>query len=205
MTWEPCWHASPAGCRRQLPSLNRPCEANRISSDDPLPIQARRMSNRIGEAFEAWQKYVEKMPALRERNIKFIFDEWGCRYCNSQGAPSQAPGMLTPLSYGLFLNDLYRHSDMVAASCPTGGLGTVLIDNTGEAVGFSAEGLVMKIMATHFADALPVPVSGNSPQQSVDGTPFVDKPSVPVWKPHLSPGCGCSSFRRSQETHSFRG
>jgi alpha-N-arabinofuranosidase len=81
------------------------------------------------------------------------------------------------------LHELFRHSNMVAASCPTGGLFTVLIDNTGEAVGFAAEGLVMKIMGTHFAGALPVTVSGNSPQQPVRGTPFVDIPSVPIGSP----------------------
>ena len=95
------------------------------------------------------------------------------------------PGMVTPLSYALFLHELFRHSDMVAASCPTGGLYTVLIDITGEAVGFAAEGLVMKIMATHFAGALPVTVSGNSPQPPMSGTPFVDIPSVPSEAPPI--------------------
>jgi alpha-N-arabinofuranosidase len=83
-------------------------------------------------------------------------------------------GMVTPLSYALLLHELFRHSDMVAASCPTGGLYTLLFDNTGEAVGFSAEGLVMKIFATHLAGALPLAISGNSPQQPMSGTPFVD-------------------------------
>jgi alpha-N-arabinofuranosidase len=91
--------------------------------------------------------------------------------------------MLTPLAYALILNELFRHSDMVEASCATGGLGTVLMDNTGEVTGLSAEGLVLKIMQTHFGGAFPVEVSGNSPQQAVDGTPFVDKPNVPIGSP----------------------
>jgi alpha-N-arabinofuranosidase len=154
-----------------------------VDAHDPLPMQARRSSNRIGEAFEAWQKYVEKMPNLKAKGIKFIFDEWGCRYRSAQGVAAQAPGMLTPLSYALLLNEIFRHSDMVEASCATGGLGTVLIDNTGEATGLSAEGMVLKIMQTHFGGAFPVEVSGNSPQQPVDGTPFVDKPNVPIGSP----------------------
>jgi alpha-N-arabinofuranosidase len=56
----------------------------------------------------------------------------------------------------------------------------VLIDNAGEATGLSAEGLVLKLMQTRFAGALPLEVGGNSPQQPVDGVPFVDKPSVPI-------------------------
>ena len=154
-----------------------------VNSDDPLWAQARRLPNRVGEFFEAWQKYLERMPNLKEKNIKFIFDEWGCRNRRMTPGAYQAPGMLTPLAYALLLNELFRHSDVVQASCATGGLGTVLIDNTGEATGLSAEGLVLKIMANHFTNALPVSVSGNSPQQAVPGTVFVDVPNVPVGSP----------------------
>jgi alpha-N-arabinofuranosidase len=154
-----------------------------VDVQDPLQDKTRRMSNRIGEAFEAWQKYVDKMPSLKEKNIKFIFDEWGVRYRSADGKSHRPPGMVSPLSYALFLHELFRHSDMVAASCPTGGLFSVLVDDTGEAVGFPGEGLVMKIMGTHFPGALPVQVSGNSPQQSVRGTPFVDIPAVPIGSP----------------------
>ncbi len=156
-----------------------------VDVEDPLQIRTRRMSNRIGEALDAWQKYVEKMPWLKVSNIKFIFDEWGVRFIPANGKRSfrRPAGMVTPLSYALYLHELFRHSDMVDASCPTGGLGTVLIDRTGKAVGFSADGLVIKIMANHFSNALPVKVSGNSPQQAVQGTPFVDIPTSPIGSP----------------------
>ena len=150
-----------------------------VNVQDPLPLQSRRTANRIGEAIEVWQKYCEKMPWLKEKKVKYIFDEWGCR--NRQiGASSQPPGMLTPLCYALFLHEMFRNSDMVAASCATGSLGTVLVTGTGEAAGYSAEGLVLKIMATHFANARPVPVSGNAPPQPVPGTPWVDIPKTPI-------------------------
>ncbi|MBN2130922.1 MAG: hypothetical protein JW741_15580 [Sedimentisphaerales bacterium] len=153
------------------------------ASSDPLPIQARRTSNRIGEAMEVWQEYVKKMPWLKEHNVKFIFDEWGTRNRSVTGANTPVPAMLTPLCYALYLNEMFRHSDMVAASCATGSLGTVLIDNTGQATGFSVEGLVLKIMANHFGGARPVAVDGNSPQQPVPGTPWVDVPKVPIGSP----------------------
>jgi alpha-N-arabinofuranosidase len=57
------------------------------------------------------------------------------------------------------------------------------VDNTGEVTGFSAEGLVMKLLANHFTNALPVTVGGNSPQQAVPGTPWVDIPKVPIGSP----------------------
>lgn len=162
-------------------------EAQRFvdASSDPLQFRTRRLANRIGEAFDAWQKYVEKMPSLKDRDIKFIFDEWGCRYRspNGQRFSRRPAGMVTPLSYAMFMHEMFRHSDQIAASCPTGGLGTVLVDRTGHTVGLSADGLMMKIMANHFSNALPLSVSGNSPQQPVSGTAYVDIPVSPVGSP----------------------
>jgi len=150
---------------------------------DPLQFRARRLANRIGGAFEAWDKYVEKMPWLKEKNIKFIFDEWGNRMRsasgNGGGGFMQQSGMLMPLSYALCLHEMFRHSDMIAASCATGGL-RLLTDHTGEAVGFTAEGVVMKLLQTHFINALPVAAEGDSPQQLVPGTAFVDRGTRPT-------------------------
>ena len=94
----------------------------------------------------------------------------------------QQSGMLMPLSYALCLHEMFRHSDMIAASCATGGL-RMLTDHTGEAVGLTAEGVVMKLMQTHYNNALPVAVDGDSPQQLVPGTPFVDRGTKPTGSP----------------------
>jgi alpha-N-arabinofuranosidase len=150
---------------------------------DPLQFRARRLANRIGGAFDAWDKYVEKMPSLKDKNIKFIFDEWGNRFRSEDGQNHQPPAMLAPLSYALCLHEMFRHSGMIAASCATGGLRTVLTDITGDAVGYMPEGLVLKLMATHFANAHPVVVDGDSPQQQVTGTEWVDKGPKPTGSP----------------------
>lgn len=154
-----------------------------VDVDDPLPLRARRLANRLGGAFAAWQKYVDAMPSLQTSNIKFIFDEWGNRFRSADGKNHQPPAMVTPLSYGLYLHEIFRHSDRVGASCALQGLGTLVIDNTGDAVGFRPDGLVLKIMATHFANALPVAVDGNSPQLPMRGTPFVDMGPSPTGSP----------------------
>jgi alpha-N-arabinofuranosidase len=158
-----------------------------VDVHDPLQFRARRLANRIGEAFEAWDKYVEKMPWLKEKDIKFIFDEWGNRLRsasgNGGGSFMRQTGMLMPLSYALCFHEMFRHSDMIAASCATGGLRTVLTDNTGEAVGFAAEGLVMKLMQTNFLNAYPIAVEGDSPQQLLPGTALVDRGTKPTGSP----------------------
>jgi alpha-L-arabinofuranosidase len=149
------------------------------ASHDPLPMRARRDANRIGEAFEVFEKYMEMMPELKEKKFKFSFDEWGCRFRSAGGMDFfRRGGMVSPLNCALLLHELFRRSDRVALSCPTGGLFAVLVDETNEAVGYSADGLVMKLMATHFGRALPVAVDGNSPQKPVSGTPYVDKPTA---------------------------
>jgi len=157
-----------------------------VDVHDPLQFRARRLANRIGEAFEAWDKYVEKMPSLKDKGIKFIFDEWGNRLrsaspSDTAGFMRQA-GMLVPLSYALCLHEIFRHSEMVEASCATGGL-RLLTGADGEAAGMAAEGVVMKLLQTHFLNALPIAVNGDSPQQLVPGTAFVDRGLKPTGSP----------------------
>jgi alpha-N-arabinofuranosidase len=77
---------------------------------------------------------------------------------------------------------MFRHSEMIAASCATGGL-RLLTDTSGDAVGFPAEGVVMKLIQTHFLGAFPIGVDGDSPQQQVRGTNFVDKGPTPTGSP----------------------
>lgn len=154
------------------------------ASSEPLPLRARRDANRIGETFEVFEKYMEMMPDLREKKFKFSFDEWGCRFRSAGGMDFfRQGGMVSPLNGALLLHELFRHSDRVALSCPTGGLFAVLVDETNEAVGYTGDGLVMKLMATHFTNALPVAVDGNSPQKPTSGTPYVDKPTNPIGSP----------------------
>lgn len=153
-----------------------------VDVQDGLQFKARRLANRIGGAFDCWARYVKEMPSLKERDIKFIFDEWGNRPRSADGQNHPLPGMLTPLSYALCLHEMFRHSDKIAASCATGGL-RVLTDISGDGVGLSAEGVVMKLIQTHFADARPVHVDGDSPQQQVRGTNYVDKGPTPTGSP----------------------
>jgi alpha-N-arabinofuranosidase len=160
-----------------------------VDVKDPLQFKARRIANRIGGFFDAWDKYVEEMPALKDKDIKFIFDEWGNRNRSMAGnGPGggggfgRPTGMLTPLSYALLLHELFRHSDKVAASCATGGL-RVLTDNSGDGVGMAAEGVVFKLLQNHFLNAVPVAVDGDSPQPLMPGTAYVDRGIKPTGSP----------------------
>lgn len=154
-----------------------------VDVKDPLQNRARRLANRIGGAFECWDKYVETMPSLKDKDIKFIFDEWGNRLRGATGQMRFMPsGMLVPLSYALCFHEMFRHSDKIQASCATGGL-RQLTDISGDAVGLAAEGVVMKLMQTKFLNALPIAVDGDSQQPLIQGTAWVDRGTKPTGSP----------------------
>ena len=66
---------------------------------EPIQFRTRRLANRLGGAFECWDKYVEKMPSLKDKNIKFIFDGVGqspsrCYRCHALCAQRYADAAL---------------------------------------------------------------------------------------------------------------
>ena len=155
-----------------------------VDLHDPLETQCRRMANRQGQAWESWEIYKEKLPELKTKDIKFIFDEWGTRFPNANGTGMQRrTGMVLPMSYALFLHEMFRHSDMIEASTPTAGFNHIVVDETGDAVGHTAGGLVIKLMREHFAGAHPVKLDGSSPQPMVSGTTWVDIGTKPTGSP----------------------
>jgi alpha-N-arabinofuranosidase len=59
----------------------------------------------------------------------------------------------------------------------------VASDTFGDAVGLRMEGQVMKVLHDHFAGALPVAVSGNSPQLPAKGVVGIDNSARPSGSP----------------------
>jgi alpha-N-arabinofuranosidase len=157
-----------------------------VPSGEPLADKVRRMSNRVEFKFEAWDEYVKRMPYLKEKDIKFAFDEWSPRGRQvPAGNASTVPDnpMLNSLTEALVYHEFFRHSDKVGLAVATGGMGMMAMDANGDAIGLRTDGLVMKLLHDHFATALPVEVSGNSPQHDVKGTVAVDKGARPSGSP----------------------
>ena len=157
-----------------------------VPSDEPLEDKVRRMSNRVEFKFEAWDEYMKRMPYLKDKDIKFAFDEWSPRGrqvpAGSPAAASDNP-MLNSLTEALVYHEFFRHSDKVGLAVATGGMGMMAMDANGEAIGLRTDGLVMKVLHDHFAGALPVEVTGNSLQHDVKGTVAVDKAAHPSGSP----------------------
>ena len=91
--------------------------------------------------------------------------------------------MLNPLTNALVYHEFFRHSDRVGLAVATGGMGTLANDSYGDAIGLRMEGLVMKLLHDHFAGALPVAVTGDSPQLPAKGTVGIDNSARPSGSP----------------------
>ena len=155
-----------------------------VESDEPLALKVRRLANRVQFKFEAWDEYVKRMPSLKDKDIKFAFDEWSPRNRSLGTGPAPASNpMLNPLTNALVYHEFFRHSDMVGLAVATGGMGAVASDTFGDAIGLRMEGQVMKLLHDHFAGALPVAVAGNSPQLPAKGVVAIDNSARPSGSP----------------------
>jgi alpha-N-arabinofuranosidase len=155
-----------------------------VESDEPLELKVRRLSNRVQFKFEAWDEYVKRMPNLKHMDIKFAFDEWSPRNRSVGSGPAPVShSMLNPLTNALVYHEFFRHSDKVGLAVATGGMGGVASDTFGEAIGLRMEGQVMKVLHDHFAGALPVAVSGDSPQLPAKGVVGIDNSARPSGSP----------------------
>ena len=164
------------------PNLAIDCDKQAfVEANDPVADRVRRMPNKVQMKFEAWEEYLKRVPGLKNRDIKFAFDEWAPRnrpVSTSAAAPAGTP-MLNPMTNALVYHEFFRHSDMVALGVATGGMNTLAMDTFGEPIGYRMEGLVVKLLHDHFAGALPVEVKGNSPQHTIQGASWVDLPQRP--------------------------
>jgi alpha-N-arabinofuranosidase len=155
-----------------------------VNSDEPLELRVRRLSNRVQYKFEAWEEYTRVMPYLKDKDIKFAFDEWSPRNRAVGGDPAPVSNpMLNTLTNALVYHEFFRHSDKVALAVATGGMGTLATNSQGDAIGFRTDGLVVKLLHDHFAGALPVAVNGNSPQRKNKGIVGVDTSARPSGSP----------------------
>jgi alpha-L-arabinofuranosidase len=155
-----------------------------VLSDEPMELKVRRLANRVQFKFEAWDEYVKRFPYLKDKDIRFAFDEWSPRNRSLGGGPPPANHpMLNPLTNALVYHEFFRHSDRVGLAVATGGMFTLAYDSHGDAIGLRMEGLVMKLLHDHFAGALPVAVDGDSPQRPTKGTVGIDTSARPSGSP----------------------
>ncbi len=123
-----------------------------VKVDESLVEWARRPANRVRNKVEAYEEYIERIPALKTRRIPMVIDEWAYT-----GAGNNLKGSL---ANAMVLQEMFRHTDLIKMAGHT--MGTASIDYNATEAALNTTGLLFKLYRDHFG-TVPVAVDGNSP------------------------------------------
>ena len=140
--------------------------------DEPLVEWARRPANRVREKVEAYDEYLQRIPALKTRRIPMAIDEWAY-----SGSGNNLKGSL---ANAMVLQEMFRHSDLIKMAGHT--MGTGSIDYTATDAALNSTGLFFKFYRDHFG-SVPVQVDGNSPVPAPLYPVGADQPKVNAGSP----------------------
>jgi len=141
---------------------------------EPLVEELRRPSNRVRLIAEEWTEYKKRFPEIVKRNIFVSIDEW------ANSSRSRGGSWKIALSYGLVLQEMFRHTDFIKMSAFTMGTSTLSLNATGAV--YNDNGLVFKIYRDHFG-TIPIDVTGSSPQPAPKFPVGGDQPAINAGSP----------------------
>jgi alpha-L-arabinofuranosidase len=143
-----------------------------VKADMDLLQSARYAGNVVLNKAQEWEGYQQRFPAMLDKHIFLSIDEYAFSGVGSAGRGANLGGAL---AYGMILNEMLRHTDFLTMAAHTTGASMLDISRTGAT--FSTTGLVFKLFSNHFVGAIPVALSGDSPQPAVQ-FPGGDQPKV---------------------------
>jgi alpha-L-arabinofuranosidase len=139
-----------------------------IDADEPLVDWMRRPANHVRAKYEAYQDYLDRIPALREKRVPVNIDEWAMAGL-SPNAYKLAP------AYAWAFHEMFRHSELIQAAAFT--FGTSLVSATRNQAELNPAGLTFKLYRQHFG-TIPVRVIGERPQPAPKHPPGGEDPKV---------------------------
>lgn len=156
------WYAQPGRHfdmqkAKALPE-DAPTDAGYDKVDQTLLEFARYPANIVHLKAQEWQRYQERFPAILDKKIFLSIDE----YAYFGGARGAGPNLKLALAYGMIFNEMLRHTGFLKFSAHTMGISTMDFNST--AATMNTTGLLFKLYGEHFVGAIPVALSGNSPQ-----------------------------------------
>ncbi len=143
-----------------------------VKADEPLVEWVRRPANRVRNKIEAYDEYLQRIPALKTRRISMAIDEWAYT-----GAGNNLKGSL---ANAMVLQEMFRHSDLIKMAGHT--MGTAQIDYNATEAALNTTGLLFKFYRDHFG-SVPVEVGGNSPSPPPLYPVGADQPKVNAGSP----------------------
>jgi alpha-N-arabinofuranosidase len=146
---------------RNLP-IDKPSDDAFVKVDMTPLESARYAADTVRLKAEEWKGYEERFPWIVGK-IKLSIDEYA--YFGG-GAPGEGPfGRTTikqALAYAMVLNEMMRYTNFLTMGAQTTGVS--LIDFNKTASTMNALGLLYQIYGDQFVGAIPVELTGNSPQ-----------------------------------------
>ena len=161
---------------RNLP-LDAPTDDGYVKVDQTLLQFARYPADLVHGEAEEWQGYQQRFPAMAGKNIFLSIDE----YAYFGGGFGRPTTLKQSLAYGMIFNEMLRHTDILTMAAHTTGVSTIDFNRT--AATMNTLGLTFKLYADHFVGAIPIALSGNSPQPAPRFPPGGDQPRTSSGSP----------------------
>jgi alpha-N-arabinofuranosidase len=143
-------------------AADKPNDDAYVKVDQTLLESARYPADTVRLKAEEWQGYQKRFPQLVEKKIPLSIDEYAYFNFSGSGNPFGGENLKQALAYAMILNEMQRYTDFLTMGAQTTGVS--LIDFNRTASTLNGLGLVYKMYGDHFAGAVPVALSGNSPQ-----------------------------------------
>jgi alpha-N-arabinofuranosidase len=142
-------------------AADKPTDDAYVKIDQSLLEFARYPADTVRLKAEQWQGYEKRFPMLAEKKIPLSIDEYA--YFNfTAGGPFGGESLKQSLAYAMILNEMARYTDFLTMGAQTTGVSLIDFNRTDSTM--NGLGLVYKMYGDHFAGAIPVALSGNSPQ-----------------------------------------
>ena len=145
-------------------------KTNRVVTDpdEPLIDWMRRPANHIRSNVEAYQEYLNRIPALKARPVPICLDQW-----SYQGVPANSYKVVP--AYAWTFHEMFRHSDLFQMANFT--YATLLVSAGRNQAELNPAGLLFKLYRDHYG-TIPVEITGNSPHPKPKYPPGGEEPIV---------------------------
>ena len=143
-------------------AADKPNDDAYVKVDQTLLQASRYPADTVRLKAEKWQGYQKRFPQLVEKKIPLAIDEYAYFNFGEGGGPFAGENLKQALAYAMVLNEMARYTEFLTMGAQTTGVS--LIDFNKTASTLNGLGLVYKMYGDHFVGAIPVALSGNSPQ-----------------------------------------
>lgn len=143
-------------------TADQPNDDAYVKWDQTLLQASRYPADTVRLKAEEWEGYQKRYPQLVEKHIPLAIDEYAYFNFSPGGSPFAGENLKQALAYGMILNEMARYTDFLTMAAQTTGVSLIDFNKTDSTL--NGLGLVYKLYGDHFVDAIPVALSGNSPQ-----------------------------------------